>query len=324
MLTCAKSLRLKLSHVFAKYLYQQRILSLPGIGVFQIDPSVNIPETVDKNTPDFRQYIRYEQKPVQKPDEEFIDYIRVQTGKIKPLAESDLESFLSDGKLLLNIGKPFFIEGIGTLQKSREGVYEFSPGEPVIERLEGEKTGEKIVRPRPSFDSGYSQIEHDSNSSRKLLIAFGVVVGLTAIIWGGYALYNRNVAPLEAEKTTIPAGTDTSAGSGSSISSADTPLNTTDSSATVAATDSVKTAVPVADPGTYKFILETTTSKNRALKRIGFLNTLSPRMKLETADSSFFKIYVILPAAATDTSRIKDSLNAWYWGRPELKVSIEH
>ena len=90
----------------------------------------------DKNSHELLQHIRFSQKNILKPDEEFIEFIRTHTGKIRPLAESDLESFISDGKILLNIGKPFHLEGIGTLQKSRAGTYEFYPGLPLLEKLE--------------------------------------------------------------------------------------------------------------------------------------------------------------------------------------------
>jgi hypothetical protein len=301
--------------VFSQYLYQNKQLNLPGIGSFEIDSSVTIPETIDKNTPDFKQYIRYTQKPIQRPDDDFIDFIRIQTGKIRPLAESDLDSFLSDGKLLLNIGKPFFIEGIGTLHKVREGTYEFMPGHPVLERLQGDKGDEKIVKKRPAFDSGYSQLEPDNNSNRKMLIGIGLAIGLGAVIWGGYSLYNRNTQPLmpaaiedRQEAVTAPDTQNTN--------HVDTSNKSVDSAATV------NTPAPVS-AGTFRYVLETTTSKTRALKRIGQLELISPRMRLETNDSTTFRIVVDLPGTVNDTSRIKDSLNTWYWGRKEMKVSID-
>lgn len=310
---------MKLPLLFSQYLYQHKLLNLPGIGSFELDPSVAIPDPADKNTADFKKFIRFIQKPVLKPDDEFIDFIRVNTGKIRPLAESDVDSFLDEGRLLLNIGKPFFITGIGTLQKNRAGLYEFSPGEPTVERLEGEGHGEKIVRKRSAFDSGYSQLEPESNILRKLLIAGGIIVGLTAIVWGGYILYNNNVEPQTTEQTTSSKTQDSTLGS---VPPTDSLVS--DSSA-AAARDSITAPAPqlTADPGSYKFVLETTSSKNRAMKRMAVLNTVSPRMKMETGDSAFFKIFVMLPASAADTNRIKDSLNSWYWGRKEMKVSIE-
>ena len=108
---------MKLSSLFSKYLYQEKKLRLPGIGEFTLDPSITVPDVSDKLFADFLQNIRFNQIQINAPDEQFINFIRTETGKIKPLAESDLESFLSDGKILLNIGKPFYIEGIGSLQK---------------------------------------------------------------------------------------------------------------------------------------------------------------------------------------------------------------
>jgi hypothetical protein len=316
---------LKLSSVFAQYLYQNKKLNLPGIGSFEIDPSVSIPETIDKNTPDFRQYIQFVKKNIQKPDEDFIDFIRIQTGKIRPLAESDLESYLSDGKLLLNIGKPFFLEGIGTLQKIREGDYEFTPGAPVMERLEGDRGGEKMVKKRPAFDSGYSQIEPDNNSNRKALIGIGLAIGLGAVIWGGYSLYNRNTQPLMPAALEDKPVVSAPAPETSSVTPPDTSSKqNADSLNSAAATPPVSTNPNLAtEAGSYRYILETTYSKPRALRRIAQLALVSPKMKMETADSTSFRIYVDLPGTSADTTKVKDSLNAWYWGRKEMKVSIQ-
>jgi hypothetical protein len=314
---------LKLSSVFAQYFYQNKKLNLPGIGSFEIDPSIPISDSSDKNAPDFKQHIRFTKKAIQKPDDDFIDFIRIQTGKIRPLAESDLESYLSDGKLLLNIGKPFFLEGIGTLHKVGEGDYEFAAGAPVMERLEGDKAGEKIIKKRPAFDSGYSQIEPDNNSNRKALFGIGLALGLGAVIWGGYSLYNRNTEPL------TPAAIEDNQPPQSATTPVDTATKQTiDTTTRAAVTDSIPvTPAPVSQaseiPGTFRYILETPATKTRALKRINQLALVSPKMKMETTDSTSFKIYIDLPGTPADTARVKDSLNTWYWGRKEMKVSIQ-
>ena len=43
-------------------------------------------------------------------------------------ASADLDSYLVLGKQFLNIGKPFIIEGLGVLEKSQQGDYEFRQG----------------------------------------------------------------------------------------------------------------------------------------------------------------------------------------------------
>ena len=62
-------------------------------------------------------------------DEKLVDYIVEHTNKIKPLASSDLESYAILAKQFLNIGKPLVMEGVGSIQKSQQGIYEFFPGQ---------------------------------------------------------------------------------------------------------------------------------------------------------------------------------------------------
>jgi hypothetical protein len=307
---------LKLSILLAQYFYQHKHLNLPSIGSFHLDAAVSVPDQNDKNFREFLKYVQFTQQPVAKADDALIDYIRAHTGKIRPLAESDLESYLADGKLLLNIGKPFHIEGIGTLHKNKLGIYEFIPGEPSMERMETvsehgrekERESEKpVVKKKSAFDESYSRIEAHNNRRKGLLVGTLVVIGLAVIIWGGYSLYNNN----DGKELSTPAQT------------ADTLTQPADTAAKAPA-DSIPVtpAVPGVPAGSYKFIAETTTRKARALKRHAFLLTLNRDFKLETKDSTTFDITVIIPGTPADTTRLKDSLNAWYYGTKPVKVRI--
>jgi hypothetical protein len=291
---------LKLSALFARYLYQRKQLVLPGIGVFTIDPSVIIPETTDKNYSDFIQQIKYEQKPVPVADEDLINFIRTETGKIKPLAESDLDSFLSDGKILLNIGKPFHIDGIGSLMKTKSGVLEFTPGGPALQRLEGlysDPNHEENTRKKTAYANEHAQ----SGGSRKLMVGLAMVLGLILIIWGGYSLYNRNT------QTVIPADT-------AAIVPRDTGKANIILDSVQKIIDSTKTQLQqnLSAPGTYKFIIERTANKARALKRFQQLKENRSNIQMETSDSTLFSLYFSIPASARDTARIRDSLKTWY------------
>lgn len=313
---------MKLAILVPQYFYEHRKLSLPGIGIFSLDQSVAIPDISDKNFRDFIQHIQFKQSNVDKAEESLIDYIRTHTGKIKPLAESDLESFVADGKLLLNIGKPFHIEGIGTLTKNRNGVYEFSPGVPTSERFESlqpardkEAPKENAPAKKSVFDEDYYPHESRGVGSRRLIILAGVVLGLAVVVWGGYSLYNSKVDDTQnnASDNNILA-----------VDSAAMKQEQDSLALAKAAADSMQAANSVA-AGSYKFIFETTASKKRALRRHRQVNELSPRIQMDSnADSSLFHIYVVLPATAEDTSRIKDSLNAWYYGTRPVKIRIEH
>ena len=315
---------MKFSVLLTHYFYKFKTLNLPGIGTFSIDDSFNVPEGTDKNFRDVFQHIRFEQKNTTQPDDALIDFVRAQTGKIKPLALSDLESFVADGKLLLNIGKPFHIEGIGTLQKNRNGGLEFTPGEPTIEKLESlvpvseAETARKksAVSEPPVYRSTSAST---GGSKRSLAIVVGLVAALGIIIAGGYILYNRNSGQTiveiqpdslsRAESLNLP-HKDTLANQ--QFATSDTPASSTSANTRV-----------TTPSGNYKYVLETTKYKTTALKR---WNLLKPRVTLESApDSSFFKVVMILPGTPQDTTRIKDSLHNWYWGlnRLDRKVIIE-
>ena len=302
---------MKISVLAAQYFYQHRRLLLPGIGLFTLDESVIIPDPDDKNFRDFLQHIQFKQSNVTKPEEDLINFIRTHTGKIRPLAESDLESYVSDGKLLLNIGKPFHVEGIGTLVKNKDGQYSFTPGEPITERLESVQPVKDREKPEPKksvFDEDYYPREAKI-PSRQLMILGGILLGVAVVIWGGYTLYNSNVetaAHVAADPVTT--GTDTTSRSASDSLSA-----------------------PVAPPvetkpkyDGFKYIVETTPRKTRALSRYKTVSDIDRRFGLEAnEDSSQFKIYIILPTPPSDTNRVKDSLKNWYWGTKPNKVWIE-
>ncbi len=293
---------MKLASLFARYLYQHKQLNLPGIGVFTIDPAVSVPDIGDKNFQDFLQTIRYQQKTISAPDESFIDFIRKETGKIRPLAESDLDSFLSDGKILLNIDKPFHLEGIGTLLKSVSGEYTFTPGEPELRRLEhiadrSEESGKR----RPVYKEPGAQ----PTPGRKLLMAAAVIGGIALVIWGGYSLYNRSapppaVAELQPDSLATGVGVDG------------------EKSALLDSVQQIIGATLDKPSGTYKFIIEKTRTRERAFRRYNQLKENLTDIRMETADSVHFTLYFILPATPADTARIRDSLKWWYASKQVL------
>ncbi len=311
---------LKLSILLAQYFYQHKLLNLPGIGTFHLDAAVTVPDVNDKNFREFAKYIQFTQQTVAKPDVALIDFIRTHTGKIKPLAESDLESYLADGKLLLNIGKPFHLDGIGTLHKNKLAIYEFTTGEPTTERVgivsELKESTKSVAEKKTAFDESYSSIESHHTKRKRLLVGTLVVIGLAVILWGGYSLYNnkdKEQPPAEQQVAVAEPNTQ----SQQPNTTADTSAQTKPDSVPAPV---VNTTAPVT-AGNIKFILETA-KKKRALYRMNKLNESPNSYKLETSDSITYYITVTLPALLSDTTRIKDSLDRWYFGEGFHKVRV--
>jgi hypothetical protein len=341
---------LKISVLVAQYFYQHRVLNLPGIGSFYLSDVVDVQTIADKNSRDLIEHIHFAQKAVTRPDEQLLEFIRKHTGKIKPLAESDLETFVADGKLMLNIGKPFHIEGIGTLNKNKDGVYEFTPGQLVVQRLEApvpltpieQQDPERPLKRRSVFDE--DPHERRNSSIRRMAIGIGLIVGIGIILWGGYSLFSSKVK------------TDPNAATASTTSEQDTQrtstylhnindpqqalneavkkdsnitgANTADTTKKVAvtpppATATTTTAAPVVTgpTRTFKYVLQTTRFRKTAQD---MYDKLKPKVVLEAVDSTLFRIVISLPGSPADTARIKDSLRFWYWGpRRDRVVTVE-
>ncbi len=336
---------MKISVLVAQYFYQHRVLNLPGIGSFYLDDVVDVESIGDRSSRDVVEHIHFAQKNIARPDDELIDFIRKHTGKIKPLAESDLDTFVADGKLMLNIGKPFHIEGIGTLHKNKEGVYEFTPGLPVVQRLESpppiaplERDNEMPKR-RSVFDDDPN--ESRNKSFRRAAIGIGGVIGIGIILWGGYSLFSSKVkTETNTVTTVVNTEEDTSQGRTSTyLQNINDPKKALenvirkDSQIIANGADSgnvVRTnqlPVPATTPvatgpsKTYKFILQTTKLRATALS---MYNKLKPRVNMEEVDSTHFKIVISVPGTPADTTRMKDSLRFWYWGpRQDKQVTIE-
>ncbi len=131
-----KNLKLKIEQVLVQHLYNNKEITLQGIGSFRLDPSVLLPADTEKETSIPEDAIAFEYDPKATEDDSLIDAIVKLTKKIKPLASADLDSFLMLGRQFLNIGKPFTIEGLGTLDKTQSGQLEFIPGQFVTPKMQ--------------------------------------------------------------------------------------------------------------------------------------------------------------------------------------------
>ena len=328
---------MKLPLLLSQFLYQTKKLDLPGIGSFSLDPSAVIPEAGDRHMQTPASGITFKNTPVKTPDDALVQFIKEHTGKMKPLAAADLDFFLTTGKQLLNIGKPFYIEGIGTLIKNNEGKFDFTPGEYSTTRLED--LTEKKQRATQSFEEAPREFEPASNNIRQGVLLFGLVAGLILIGWGGYYLYKRNtyVEPTAETKPAItipdsvPQHTDTT--KTQSQNPAVQPATQPATAQQVAAqpTDTKPAATPTQQPAAnvvstspdaslYRFIILRTENKGHALRRYNQLLGFQLNIKMDQKDSSYFKLYFPIIATIRDTTHIKDSLADVY----AAHVVIEH
>jgi hypothetical protein len=291
---------LRLAALLAQYLYQQKRLDLPGLGTFIMEQTMTEEvETSRHGRTVQTEQIRFEHDPSVKESPALITFISAQTGKIKALASADLDSHLEIIQQFLNIGKPFSFEGIGNLVKVRAGEYQFSPG-PLIPELKKEAAPKETAIPAEEVpeDYNYKNIFYPKQVKagwKKPMAVFLLVAGLVLAIWGGYVVYKRTMAKKEKQEKNEP--------------TAPVEIAARDTSVTVQK-DTLATPVnnSVTPAGNYKFILENSTAP-RALTRYNKLRSYQWNVQLETKDSVNYKIYMVLPVTAADTTKVLDSLS---------------
>jgi hypothetical protein len=287
---------LKLSHYLSQYLLRQNELTLAGIGHFRREAAV-----ADGNTSDHEiaYTLHFREDPSAKTDPELVSFIAYQSGKMKSLAASDLESYLELARQFLNIGKSFWIEGIGTLSKNQSGHFVFT-ADPVPAEKEKDSTAEShtVSTSEDSFSNYEEMFSAKKNKlprSGRIALWLFIVVGIILTVWGGYFVYQKKQKKLM--HTEQPAATPMA-------EKKITPLPA-DTLTTGQITDST------AAWHTYKFIIEEA-FRNRALTRYNNLKNYGLPVEMETTDSVRFRLFFRIKATPSDTAKLRDSLQRWY------------
>ncbi|MEJ7675164.1 MAG: hypothetical protein WKF59_21280 [Chitinophagaceae bacterium] len=184
---------MKIEQALVQHLYNTRKISLQGIGTFSLEGSVSSPADPEKVMVIPQNGITFIHNPRVGEDAELIDAIVQHTKKIKPLAAADLDSFLTLGMQFLHIGKPFTIEGLGTLDKAQTGELIFIPGQFITPRIEAPKTLKEDENEEKSglFPDYDSEVNKDRT---KNIITIAIILVLGLLAWAVYYFLNRDEA----------------------------------------------------------------------------------------------------------------------------------
>lgn len=306
---------MKIEQALVLYLLKHKQISLQGIGTFKIDGA--IPENNDHDKPVIipAEAISFTYDPKTKEDNELIDFIVLNTKKIKPLASADLDSFLTLGRQFLNIGKPFTIQNLGTLEKVNSGDLVFKPG-PVIQKIElpkpkiedegGEKYDENLFH-------DYQKEAPPNNRKVFLIILIIALLGLGSWAAWHYGFKKDTAESVPATNNIVPVR-----------DTVDTTQKQTSDSLAEAqrVTDSIRNAQKnPADSFTFKVVLKTTTNKEVALARLAKLKSYGRKVIMYTDDSITYKVAQPFMLPLSDTTKILDSLNSYYYlGRAHIET----
>lgn len=291
---------MKIEHLLAQHFFNSKELTLQGIGTFTLSPDFVMPKESDKDLQLPDNVINFQYNSHAGEDEALVDFIVLQSRKMKSLAAADLDSYLVLGKQFLNIGKPFKIKGIGILLKNQQGEYIFKQGHDLPEKAETEiliSTNTDNDKNEPSI-SFASQNKPQNNSKKGLVIAAAIIViGLLgATTWYFINKKKSNIdtavtPPIEVRDTTIAAKTSTDS--------------------IMAAT--VSTKIPKADSFSFKVVFMITQDSLAAVARMNKQITRGHKIIMYKNDSLGYKLAEPFTLPLSDTTHIKDSLNSFYY-----------
>ena len=298
-----KHSEMKIEQLLVQHFYNTGEVTLQGMGTFKLSPDFVAPKENDKDAqiPDNAISFQYNARATE--DDALINFIVQQTRKMKALAAADLDSYLVLGKQFLNIGKPFKVEGMGMLVKTQQGDLEFTKGHSFHTKMEISPAAlkEKTENPEISFAS---ESKPAAGNKKGLLIA-ALIIGLGLIgttAW--YFLIKKNnteniiVAPAIKTDTAKTV-----------IAKPDTASHT-----------AIKPAV--ADDGySFKVVLLVTADSAAAVSRMNMLTKRGHKIIMYTKDSLYYKLAEPFTLPLADTTRIKDSLNNYYYvGRAFIEL----
>jgi hypothetical protein len=287
---------MKIEQLLVQHFYNNREVTLQGMGTFTLSPDFVMPKDNDKDgeIPDNAISFEYNDKATE--DDALINYIVQQTRKMKSLAAADLDSYLVLGKQFLNIGKPFKIDGVGMLVKNQQGELEFTKGSTFHAKLENTPATLKEARVNPeiSFTSEAKKTEGGNKSG--LMIA-GIIIILGLIGTTVWYFFIRNTNP-DAEPATVEVKADTA--------------KVTTSAADTVALKSTPT-IAAGDGYTFKVVFMQTANLAAARSRMNVLTARNHKVIMYKTDSVTYRLAEPFTLPLADTARIKDSLNRFYY-----------
>ncbi len=306
---------MKIEQLVAQYFYTTRAVTLQGVGTFTLSSDFVMPAENDKPAEIPADTIAFAYNKKATEDTGLIDYIVQQTRKIKPLASSDLESYVVLGSQFLNIGKPFKIDGIGVLEKNQVGEYEFTPYTHFI-NAKAEDAPTQLKEKKDDKIS-FAQEAKTNGAGKKIMAALAAVIVLGGIGWGAWYLLNKKketIPETVTQNTSVPLTTP--AADTAKKDTAGTLLQKPDSIA-AAATTQLQT------PGMYNFkvVIKNYPSLIIAQKRFDKLSSYGHKLILYTNDSVTYKVAMPLNLPLSDTTYALDSLRKkLFGGNPYIEL----
>lgn len=286
---------MKIEQLLVQHFYNAKEVTLQGMGTFTLSPGFVMPSEKDKDADMPDNAVSFQYNPKATEDEALINFIVEQSRKMKSLASADLDSYLMLGKQFLNIGKPLNIEGLGILVKNQQGEYQFTQGHSFNARLE---TAAVVLKEkREDADISFASESKKKPANKKGLVIAAIIIGIglvTAAVW--YFLLNTNNKEQPIAVT-------------ENITDTNKTVSVMPDSLIKAKSDSIT----INDGYTFKVVFLITADTTAANYRKQVLTARGHKIIMYSNDNKLYKLAEPFSLPLADTSRIKDSLNSFYY-----------
>jgi hypothetical protein len=280
------------------------MLTIGGLGTFSIDRNAILG---DGNDASVGGKVVFEKQTHAITDEAFVDYFVKESGKFKPLALADIESYVESAKQFLNISKPFIIEGVGTLVNTQRG-WEFVAGafQPPKGNVEMQNNRVSDI-PDTSHEKSraFEDYSRPKPSLKKPLLFLGIVALLGGLGYGAYYLYTKNKSneTVASTKKTEDKNDTTKVDTTSGIKPAPVPV--------------VPNAPKVDSAGdvSYKAVIMVGTKVDAEKRYNKLLDTDSKdRVIIYTTDNTNYKVAITGKCKLADTGTTRLKLGEYFLG----------
>jgi hypothetical protein len=275
--------------LLVKYLYQHKQVSLQGFGTVLLNSNIPDIELINKNRQIPIEGAQFVYNMKAQTDENFVLFFSQQRGKIKPLAESDIESHLQLAKQLMNIGKPYEVEGLGIFAMHKDGSVVLHTGNYAVPFADNLGQPAKLKERTEQQEKTEAEASGSAISAgaRKALMIAGI---LLALLVAGWFIWSKMIN----DKATDP-----------NVTAAETTDTTIQN--VVPLPDSLVQAAPDSI-SSWKAYFRTFNGSQRIPAMLGLYKSFPDSVKIETADSINYRMYVEFKAPVSDTAMMVDSL----------------
>jgi uncharacterized protein with PQ loop repeat len=287
---------MKIEQIIVLHLIKNKQVTLQGIGTFLLDPSIFSPlENPLITLPAHAITFSYDANAAE--DAALVDSIVNYTKKLRPLASSDLESFLNWQKQLLTINLPFTLEGIGVLQKNALGQIVFIPDKPIARKNETTNK-ERANKEINSLINTFGIIKA-KYAAKVLKITFIIIaMGLVSFAAYQYMSKQKSETKISQQKTpTVKPGT-----------KAESPKNNIAKPKPLVKTVTAATANKTP---AFKIVFYETKVQADAQRKLNEIYGFGHSVTMFSNDSSY-KVAMPFNRPLTDTAYVTDSLNKYY------------